>query len=172
LKSSPKDKRRLGSESARANLILAAAAAALGLFLLLRLSQIGMGAGYDRIGPRFFPYAAAIGLLLLAGWFSLSAWTLGRKGTPAQGTPEPSLPFNWSCVGYFGLALLLNLALLERAGFVIACTVQFWLVARAFRSKKPQRDALVAVILSAAVYYSFSHLLGLRLPAGILEGLF
>jgi len=65
--------------------------------------------------------------------------------------------------------LLLNLALLERAGFVIASSVQFWLAARAFHSNRPARDAVVGVLLSAIVYFAFSRLLGLTLPAGILE---
>ena len=49
--------------------------------------------------------------------------------------------------------------------------LQFWLVARAFRSRRPGRDFLIAVALSLIVYLAFSRGLGLPLPAGILEGL-
>jgi len=50
---------------AKGELVLALAIVALGVFLLIGVSKIRLGAGYDRIGPRFFPYAVAAGLLLL-----------------------------------------------------------------------------------------------------------
>ena len=156
---------------AKAELILAAAVVALGIFLLLGITQIRFGSGYDRIGPRFFPYAVAAGLILLGGWLAVGTIRAARR---PPNLPEPSAPpvsLNWVSFGYLGLALLLNLALLDRAGFVIACSVQFWLAAHAFHSKRPVRDVIVAVVLSAVVYFAFSHLLGLTLPAGIFESL-
>ncbi|MBI3933615.1 MAG: tripartite tricarboxylate transporter TctB family protein [Acidobacteria bacterium] len=153
---------------AKGELLLAAAVAALGLFLLLGISQIRFGAGYDRIGPRFFPSAVAAGLILLGGWVAVAAFRNRRRPQPLT---QLSQPLNWVSFGYLGLALVLNLALLERAGFVIACSVQFWLAARAFHSHRPARDAVVAVLLSAIVYFAFSHLLGVTLPAGILESI-
>lgn len=156
---------------AKTDLVLAAAVFALGAFLLLGISNIPLGAGYDRIGPRFFPYTVAAGLILLGVWLTAGAF---RKEPRPQNVAEvsaPAVPLNWVSFGYLGLGLLLNLALLDRAGFVIACSVQFWLAARAFHSKRPLRDAIVAVALSAVVYFAFSHLLGLTLPAGILGGL-
>ncbi|HWP84765.1 MAG TPA: tripartite tricarboxylate transporter TctB family protein [Terriglobia bacterium] len=151
---------------------MAAAAAALGVALLARIPAIGLGAGYDRIGPRFFPYAVAGGLLVLAGWLALAFLLARRKKGPHRPPVPAAGSLQWPSLGYLVLALVLNLALLERAGFIIAGSVQFWLAARAFHSQKPGRDALVAVALSSIVYFSFSHLLGLTLPAGIFEGLF
>jgi len=158
------------SGAAKGELTLALAVTALGIFLLAGASHIRFGSGYDRIGPRFFPYAVAAGLILLGGWTAVEAFrsALGsNERSPAS--KQTAAPLNWNSFGYLGLALLLNLALLERAGFVIAASVQFWLAAHAFHSKKPARDAVVAVLLSAAVYFAFSHLLGLTLPAGIFE---
>jgi len=156
---------------AKPELILAAAVVALGVFLLLGVTRIGFGAGYDRIGPRFFPYAVAAGLIVLGGWLAVGAWlAAGRPKNLSDGS-APVAALNWVSLGYLCLALLLNLALLERAGFVVACSAQFWLVARAFHSQRPLRDAIVAVLLSTAVYFAFSQLLGLSLPAGILESL-
>ncbi|MBI4480426.1 MAG: tripartite tricarboxylate transporter TctB family protein [Acidobacteria bacterium] len=151
---------------AKGELVLALAIVALGVFLLLGVSKIRLGAGYDRIGPRFFPYAVAAGLLLLGGW---TAWEASRNRERKLVKTRAEAPLNWISIGYLGLGLLLNLALLERAGFVIACSVQFWLAARAFHSERPARDAVVGILLSAIVYLAFSHLLGLTLPAGIFE---
>jgi putative tricarboxylic transport membrane protein len=150
----------------RAELALAAAVSALGVFLLLGVSKIRFGAGYDRIGPRFFPYAVAAGLIFLGCWLAVGAIAGGReKGSEQQ-------PLHWAPLAYLTLGLILNLALLDRAGFIVASTVQFWLAAHAFHSRRPLRDAVVAVVVSVIVYVAFSEFLGLTLPAGPLESFF
>ena len=81
------------------------------------------------------------------------------------------MPLNWVPFGYFAAAFVLFIVLLDRAGFAVGAALQFWLVARAFRSRRPARDFLIAVALSLTVYLAFSRGLGLPLPAGILEGI-
>ena len=61
--------------------------------------------------------------------------------------------------------------LLERAGFVIASSVLFWLTARAFDATHPARDALFAVGLAVGAYLLFVNALDLTLPPGVLAGL-
>jgi hypothetical protein len=95
-----------------------------------------------------------------------------EAATGAGGVAAKVNEVDWKPLGWIALALALNLALLERAGFVIAASVQFWLVARAFHSTKPVRDAVVALGLSLVVYYAFSEGLGLNLPPGFLGELF
>jgi putative tricarboxylic transport membrane protein len=75
-------------------------------------------------------------------------------------------------LGFLGLALVLQLLLLEKAGFVIACTVQFVLAARAFHSRRPVRDLMIGFILCVSVYVAFSMGLGLPLPLGVFERAF
>ena len=155
-----------------ADLVLALGVAALGVCLAVGGSGFSLGAGYDRIGPRFFPYLVALGLVLLGGWLALAALR-GSRTKPTDGVnsgPRPQI--NWPALGYLGLALLLNLVLLERAGFVISASLLFWLVARAFHSRRPARDAATAVLLSVLVYFAFTRGLGLILPLGIFNRLF
>jgi len=64
--------------------------------------------------------------------------------------------------------MLLDLVLIERAGFVIASTALFWLTARAFDRQHPARDAIFAVALSAGAYLLFVRVLNVTLPAGVL----
>jgi len=150
-----------------ADLVLGIVVAALGGLLLAGAREISFGAGYDHIGPRFFPYAVGAGLIVLGALLAMRS-LIGR--TPMAETEDIGAPeaVDWLPLGLLGAALLLNILLLDRAGFVIASMAQFWLVARAFRSRKPVRDALVALLLSVIVYYAFSRGLGLSLPAGIL----
>ncbi len=163
-----------------ADLALALSVTALGACLAVGSTGISLGTGYDRIGPRFFPYLVAMGLVLLGSWLAVAAIRGNRAKPVAEENDEPNLqmnrqmnwPINWSALGYLGLALLLNLALMERAGFVISSSVLFWLAARAFHSRRPARDAAVAVLLSILVYFSFTRGLGLILPLGIFNRLF
>ena len=66
------------------------------------------------------------------------------------------------------LGIALNLALAERAGFVIASAVLFWCTARAFDTRHPARDAVFALLVSAGAYLLFTRVLQLPLPAGVL----
>jgi putative tricarboxylic transport membrane protein len=62
------------------------------------------------------------------------------------------------------------LLLVERAGFLIASAVLFWLVARAFDERRPVRDAVCAIAVSAGAYFLFARVLELPLPAGVFAG--
>ena len=145
---------------------------ALGVYVLLGTRDIELGSGYDRIGPRFFPLGVGAGLIVIGGW--LLAWPPRHRAASSEedGAVIEPLRLNWTPIGYLSLALVLQLWLLDRAGFVIAASLQFLLVARAFHSRRPVRDALVGVLLCMTVYVAFSRGLGLTLPAGVLEGLF
>lgn len=73
-------------------------------------------------------------------------------------------------VALVAAGILIELLLMDRAGFVIASSIMFWLTARAFDARHPVRDAGFAVGLSVTAYVVFVHLLQLALPAGILAG--
>ena len=135
------------------------------------------GAGYDRIGPRFFPSIVAAGLVMLGAWLNVAALRARRTKTntaedKVNGThAEPRLlardATNWGGLGYLGAGLLASLMLLERGGFVIASSVLFWLAARGFGSRRIVRDAVIAVALAVLVSMAFTRGLGLTLPQGI-----
>lgn len=152
--------------TARADLLLGGGLLLLGLVLVAGAFGIDTGFGYDRIGPRTAPYAVALGLLLLGG--ALVAPALRGR---AQREPQAAAPLRSASLAWLALAGLLFLALVGRAGFIAAASLQFWLVARAFSAGRPLRDGAVAVLLAAAVYAAFSRGLGLALPAGFVEAL-
>ena len=64
--------------------------------------------------------------------------------------------------------MALDLALMERAGFVLASTALFWLTARAFDRQHPGRDALFALGVSTGAYLLFVRVLNVTLPAGVI----
>ena len=151
----------------RVEVLVALAAVALGLFVLVGSVSIDLGAGYDRIGPRFFPYVVAVGLLISG---SLLARGALRRRSVADETRHSQT--RWAGIGTLSLALGLSVLLLDRAGFILTSTLLFWLVAQAFESRRHWRDVVVSLLLSVAVYLAFTRGLGLVLPGGLLERLF
>lgn len=79
--------------------------------------------------------------------------------------------FDWPAFLLIGLGLVLHMALIGRAGFVIASTALFVCVARAFGSRAWLRNIGIALALALIVYIGFSYGLGLDLPAGVLAGI-
>ena len=151
----------------RSDLALGIAASALGILIAAGSFAISAGFGYDRIGPRAAPYGVALGLLLLGG--ALLAPALRRQ--PDTGS-APAEPIQWRALGTLALAGCLFLLLVGRTGFIVAASLQFWLVARAFPGSRPLRDGAAAVLLAVTVYAAFARGLGLALPAGLAESLF
>lgn len=151
----------------RVEIVVALAAVGLGVFVLAASFFIELGAGYDRIGPRFFPYLVAAGLILSGSFLAREAL---RREVPL--TRDVRFQTSWSALGTLTLGLVSSVILLERAGFILTATVLFWLVARAFESRRPWRDGVVGLLLSVTVYLVFTRGLGLALPRGVLSGLF
>ncbi len=143
---------------------IASGAILLGLFILFDSLGIKLGSGYDRIGPRFFPYVVASGLLISGALMLVEILRSSVVRHEAESLNKTSFVILLS-------GLVSCLILLKPAGFIVAATVQFWLIARAFSNANPLRDAIIAALLSISVYFIFTSGLGLVLPRGILTGL-
>ena len=143
-------------------LAVAAGAIAIGLFILVTSFDIRLGSGYDRIGPRFFPFVVATGLLI-TGIYLLVECLVRTRG-------ECQDRIDWMAFTLLVVALLLTVVLLEPAGFIIAATLLFVLAARAFTSRHIVRDAVTGLLLALTVYFTFTIGLGLVLPRGVLAG--
>ena len=119
------------------------------------------GASFANAGP--YPLFVLAGLAI----FGVAALVNIRK-SPVR-SAEPRWP-RWRSVALVGVGVALNLAMAERAGFVIASAVLFWFVARAFDERHPARDAAFALAVSVGAYLLFARVLQLSLPAGVLGG--
>jgi putative tricarboxylic transport membrane protein len=155
-----------------ADLAVAVAVIVLGIGVGAGSFGIPFGAGYDQIGPRFFPSVVAAGLTLLGSVLAVAAIRANGLRPAAAEAAHTGISANRRALGVLAAALLLNLLLLERAGFVVASSALFWLAARGFGSERPVRDAVIALLLSLLVYAAFTQGLGLTLPRGILEPFF
>lgn len=107
-------------------------------------------------------------LIVLAG-LALSVLGVVWPGAKAQSL-KPKAHDSLRPIALVAAGILLDLALAERAGFVVASAALFWFVARAFDPRHPVRDAAFAVTVSIGAYLLFGRVLDLPLPAGVLSG--
>jgi putative tricarboxylic transport membrane protein len=113
-------------------------------------------------------------IFVLAGLIAtalVSAGGMVRSGPPAGLRPSrPVTTGGWRALGLVLAAAVVDLMLLDSAGFVVASTFLFWLTARAFDAAHPVRDLAIALALSAGAYLLFVGLLQLSLPPGPFGG--
>jgi putative tricarboxylic transport membrane protein len=142
---------------------------ALGAFVVYETQSIAETQGYAQIGPRLFPYIIGAGLTLCGAVLAWQALSGGWRNVPLdqEGHDAP----DWMAFAIISVGVILHMVIIGWAGFIIASTVLFVLVARGFGSKRIVRDAIIAVVLAVVVFFIFTLALGLALPKGPFGGL-
>ena len=141
---------------------------ALGLLTLYAAWAIPDSPIYAQVGAKAVPYLVGGVLVLLGIALSVSASRGGWSGGLEEEMAAP--PTNWRALGLLGAGLLVQIALIDWLGFVIAATIQYVLVCAAFGSRRPLRDLLIGIVVTLGAFLGFSRLLGVNIGAGVLEG--
>ena len=141
---------------------------AVGLVVGYETTQISLSPAYSKVGPKAFPTMVSVGLVLLGLALLWQAWS----GAWTAEDEDETQPADWRALGWLGFGLVFNVALIGFLGFILASTVLFASVARAFGSLRPARDLAVAFVFSAVCYLGFGKGLGINMGAGVLERLF
>ena len=153
--------------------IFAAAILAFGLFVLLGTFQISDREGFSPAGPRFFPLVVAVGLLVFGVLFLLST-TLRRDRCLGEKAAAEGAATHWPMTGMVAAILFVYAFLLNPLGYVVATALLFPAVAYVLGSRgrrKVLRNLAIGVALGVLVFFSFTELLGVRLPDGLLDPL-
>ncbi|WP_198373162.1 tripartite tricarboxylate transporter TctB family protein [Roseomonas rosulenta] len=123
---------------------------------------------YAVVGPKLVPalIAGALGLLglLLVAAALRGGWSADIPEVAEAGPPN-LVSLAWLCGG-----MLLNLVLIVPLGFALSAAIQFVCTARAFGSRSPLRDAVIALLVSLGAFFLFVEALGVNIGAGLLEG--
>lgn len=119
---------------------------------------------HAKVGPRFFPLLVSCGLAISGAVIVWQSW----RRTFEEESPAAT---DWVAVAIIAAGLILHMNLLKPLGFVAAASILFMSVTIAFGSRSFLRDGIVAVVLSLMAYLAFTRLLGLQLPAGVLQGI-
>jgi putative tricarboxylic transport membrane protein len=119
----------------------------------------GLSEGSAPLGA--YPTVVIAGLVSMLLAFAIAALRSQRLVIEAAGS-------GWKAIILVATGIIVDLALVEYLGFILASSGLFWLTARAFDARHPLRDGAVAVAVSFTAYIVFARLLGLSLPPGVL----
>lgn len=127
--------------------------------------------GSGSVGPQVFPTIIGI-FIVLVSLFLATEVLRGNYGQP-EGTEfgEIKSETDFKTLGTVSASILTYPFLIERAGFVIASTVVFFGVGFAYGARKLIKNLAIALIFALVVYLTFTKLLSVELPAGILKGI-
>ncbi len=151
--------------------LAALAIVGLGIMILAQTSTIGGAASATMVSPRVFPTIVGFGCLILGGLWFLQVTVLPDHELITEVIEEERLT-DWPVtLTLFGV-LIAYAAALWPLGYVIATTLFLPLASRVLGSTHTQRDLLTGFMIGLLVYFIFTRLLGIRLPAGLLSGLF
>ena len=143
----------------------------LGIIVLIDTKNMLVPPGSGSVGPQVFP--TIIGSFIVIVAIALAVEVLrGNYGQP-EGTEfgEIHAKTDWKTLGMVSGSILTYPFLIESAGFVVASTVVFFGVGFAYGARKLLKNLLIALIFALVVYLSFTKLLNVNLPAGILDGI-
>ncbi|MEW6403418.1 MAG: tripartite tricarboxylate transporter TctB family protein [Chloroflexota bacterium] len=142
----------------------------LGGIILTQVSRIGTGAGFIVVGPRVFPTVVGVGILILGLLFLLRTTVLLDHDLVAEVTTEEATT-DWSTTILSLLSLVAYASLLHPLGYTLATALFFPVVGRILGSPRLKRDVVIGLALGLVIYLTFTRVLGVRLPAGLLTGI-
>jgi putative tricarboxylic transport membrane protein len=150
--------------------LAAIAVIVLGGTILTQVSQIGTGAGFIVVGPRIFPTVVGVGILVLGLLVLLRTTVLLDNDLVAEVVTEEATT-DWSTTILSLLTLVAYASLLHPLGYTLTTALFFPVIGRILGSTRLQRDIIVGVALGLVIYLTFTRVLGVRLPAGLLTGI-
>ena len=119
---------------------------------------------YAKVGPKVFPWISAAMLAAMGALLTI-------QGLRGGWDHEDGGEMDWPSLGWLMAGLILNVALIANAGFIIAGTLLFICTARAFGSLKPLRDGAIGFVIAVISYVGFDRILGYKIGTGLIERL-
>ena len=125
--------------------------------------QIRETTTYSAVGPRFFPNALGIGIMLSGVWLLLMP-----GAPPAPDTPE-TLALDWRSLGLMVGVVLLYVLAFRPLGYIISTTLMTLAGAQILGERGHLvRDSIISVGLAVVIAFVFGRLLNIDLPPGLL----
>jgi putative tricarboxylic transport membrane protein len=125
----------------------------------------------DPVGPKTLPFIVGAMLLVCAVLLAVNVLRGGQGEAEGGEDVDLTHPADWKTVLPLAGAFILNILLIDWAGWVISGTVLFWGSVLALGSRHYIRDGIISLVLSLLTFYGFYLGLGIALPAGLLEGI-
>ncbi len=125
----------------------------------------------DPVGPKTVPFIVAGMLVVCAVLLAINVLRGGHGQAEEGEDVDLTHPADWKTILPLAGTFVLNILLIDWAGWVISGTILFWGSVVALGSRRYIRDGLISVALSLLTFYGFYLGLGIALPAGLLEGI-
>jgi len=132
--------------------------------------QIPGNAGYAGVGPNFLPWVITAALAICGAGLLWQAFSGGYRPRelPSGGARGDWPPLVWVVAG-----VVLNALLIERVGFIVACTLCFVCAVRGLRQSEGAAggglrrwalDVATGALIAAPAYWLFTLVLDINLP--------
>lgn len=150
--------------------LVGAAVLLLGVGLAWGAISIPSEAGYGGIGPNFFPWMSAVGLILCGGFI---LWEARTGGFRDMGEPSGAARADWPAFVWVSAGLLVNASVITYIGFILSCTLCYLLAVQGLRRAAGQSagtpriwltDIVTGALISAPVFWMFTQFLAINLP--------
>lgn len=126
---------------------------------------------YAHIGPGLPVTVIGAGLVVLGAILAVQIRGGARFEEQEAEDVSEDHHITWHGLAYAAAGCALPMLTMRPLGFVVTCTLSFWLITRAFRSPRPVLDLVIGAVVSLVAWYLFGKLgvqLGALLPvAGI-----
>jgi putative tricarboxylic transport membrane protein len=140
----------------------------MGLVLLIDARRITIPGSANTVGPRFFPYAIGIILVVIAIALAIAVIRGDRAGAEESEDVDPRAGTDWGAVGIIVVAFAGHALLINVVGWPLAVTVMFALVAKALGAAGWVRPLLAGGVVSVVAWTIFVKALDVALPGGSL----
>ena len=151
-------------------------ALALGVLLLALGLAVGAWdipseAGYAGVGPDFLPWVVSAALMVCG---ALLLWQARTGGYQHMSEPSGASKGDWPALAWVCAGVIANASLITTLGFIFSCALCFVLAVRGLRLAEGHRDAslhrtlkdlLTGLAISAPVFWLFTKVLAVNLPA-------
>jgi putative tricarboxylic transport membrane protein len=162
----------VGKRADKGQYLVCAVCLAVGIFLIVDAMRIADGfAKVDPVGPRLFPIAIGVGLILLSVIMAIAIPRGSRGEADAGEDIDPDMKSDWRTVGLLIALFVAVIVLVNPLGWTITGGLFFAGTATVLGSKHYIRNIVIGAVLGVLSFYAFYSGLGIPLPAGILDGI-
>lgn len=144
---------------------------AVALVMLWGASSIPSDAGYSGVGPSFLPWVVSLALALCG---VMLIWQARTGGYQNMEEPSGAARGDWPALAWVCAGVVANASLITTVGFIFSCALCYALAVRGLRLAEGKgsgglpgalRDLCVGLAISAPVFWLFTRVLAVNLPA-------
>jgi putative tricarboxylic transport membrane protein len=151
------------------DVVVAAAVVALGLFTVVDAHRITVPLSSNVVGPRVFPYAVGV-LLVVSGLAVLVSALRGGRVAPEAGEDvDVDAPTDWVTLAKVVAGFCLHVLLVDTIGWALAGALLFAVIAWALGGNAV-KAVVAGLVLGFVIQAAFVSGLGVTLPLGPFEG--